>query len=119
LAGGRELFPSFPEAERLFEREPAGFEAPHDVGPSPRWPEAPPIRPADDVASNGGRWTRYNLIVADEFAASLGVDAVGPHDDFFELGDDSLTAVQVAIASGKRLGVNVPVPTIECGTVRA
>jgi acyl carrier protein len=56
--------------------------------------------------------------VADEFAASLGVDAVGPHDDFFELGDDSLTAVQVAIAVGKRLGVNVPVPWILGGLRR-
>jgi amino acid adenylation domain-containing protein len=65
-------------------------------------------RPADPVAE----------VVADAFAAALGVAEVGPRDGFFDLGGDSLSAVQVAVAVGGRLGGEVPVPTPDCATVR-
>ena len=69
--------------------------------------------------SDGGRWTRMELLVADAYAENLGVEAVGLHDDFFALGGDSLSAVGVAMVLGERLDAKVPVPALGNGTVRS
>jgi amino acid adenylation domain-containing protein len=92
-------------------------------------PPAEPIRPAGadtagrDTAGGDtagrGRWTRYDRIVADAFSEWLSIDAIGLDDSFFDLGGDSLGAVQVAVALGEALGAEVPVPTPEYPTVRA
>jgi tyrocidine synthetase-3 len=49
----------------------------------------------------------------------LRIEGVGPHDDFFDLGGHSLTALQLAAAASMVLGVDVPLiavfdhPTVE------
>ncbi|HVS37748.1 MAG TPA: amino acid adenylation domain-containing protein, partial [Gemmataceae bacterium] len=43
------------------------------------------------------------------WAAVLGVDRVGLHDNFLELGGSSLSAVQAVLRVGKELGVELPV----------
>ncbi|MEU2957363.1 amino acid adenylation domain-containing protein [Streptomyces albidoflavus] len=42
----------------------------------------------------------------------LGIAPIGPDDDFFELGGDSLTAVRLAAACRTRLGADVRQPTL-------
>jgi amino acid adenylation domain-containing protein len=81
-------------------------------------PEPAPAGAASRAGGSGdGRWTRIELVVADAYATSLGVDEVGRHDDFFDLGGDSYAAVAVAVAVGERLGAEVPVPTTANGRV--
>ncbi len=41
------------------------------------------------------------------FAQALGIDEVGADDDFFELGGDSLSAVEALVGLSERLGVEV------------
>ncbi|MCP4146735.1 MAG: SDR family NAD(P)-dependent oxidoreductase, partial [bacterium] len=49
----------------------------------------------------------------------LGIEAVGIHDDFFELGGDSLQVITVASVIHRELNVKVPVPAFFSGpTVR-
>jgi hypothetical protein len=88
-------------------------------------PQAPAPAPAGqtsgaggDAGQDDGRWTRMELLVADSYAETLGVEAVGLHDDFFALGGDSLAAVGVAMVLGERLDAKVPVPALGNGTVR-
>ncbi|MGK5555663.1 type I polyketide synthase [Actinomadura kijaniata] len=57
--------------------------------PEPAQPEAEPVRPEAEAEMDGTR-----RVVAHAFATVLGMDAVGPHDDFFELGGDSLVGAQ-------------------------
>ncbi|MET9669595.1 amino acid adenylation domain-containing protein [Streptomyces sp. NPDC006475] len=45
---------------------------------------------------------------AEVFAEVLGLDRVGAHDDFVQLGGDSLLAVRTAALLGERLGVHLP-----------
>ncbi|MFB9803912.1 amino acid adenylation domain-containing protein, partial [Streptomonospora salina] len=45
--------------------------------------------------------------VAEEFAAALGLDRVGAHDDFFALGGDSILAVRALSRIGARLGTHM------------
>ncbi|HEY1618253.1 MAG TPA: non-ribosomal peptide synthetase, partial [Streptosporangiaceae bacterium] len=120
-----------PVGQTQADRTPAGH-APADRAPADR---APADRvPADRVPASraqprssscprdggaGTHWTRYDEVVAAAFAASLGVAGVGLHDDFFDLGGDSLAAVNVAVAIGRTLGGEVPVPAADCGTVHA
>jgi amino acid adenylation domain-containing protein len=78
-----------------------------------------PLAVASSNTDGGGRWSRLELVVADAYAAALGVEEVGRHDDFFDLGGDSFAAVAVAVTVGERLGAEVPVPTPGGGSVRA
>ncbi len=82
-------------------------------------PHAGPVSQAPPGPAPADQWTRYDLVVADAFADSLGVAGLGLHDDFFDLGGDSLAAVNVAVAVGRTLGGEVPVPAPDCGTVHA
>ncbi|WP_147138150.1 non-ribosomal peptide synthase/polyketide synthase, partial [Nocardia ninae] len=64
--------------------------------------------------------TPVQEIVADTFAAVLGVERVGLDDDFFELGGNSLVATQVAARLGEALDTQVPVRVLfEASTVAA
>jgi amino acid adenylation domain-containing protein len=82
-------------------------------------PEPAPIQPRHDGGTATDGWTRYERIVAEVYSGSLGVDGVGRHDSFFDLGGDSLMAVQVALEVGRKLGTDVPVPTVDRGTPHA
>ncbi|WP_431914100.1 amino acid adenylation domain-containing protein [Micromonospora carbonacea] len=61
--------------------------------------EAPRVAPRD----------RYERVVADIAADLLHLPAVGAHDNLFELGGTSLTAMRLVVMLEKRFGVAVPV----------
>jgi amino acid adenylation domain-containing protein len=48
--------------------------------------------------------TATELVVAEVFAQTLGLERVGREDDFFDLGGDSLRAVDASLALQQRLG---------------
>ena len=50
--------------------------------------------------------------VAEVFAELLGVNPVGLHDDFVQLGGDSLLAVRAALRLGQRFAVEVPTRSV-------
>jgi len=50
--------------------------------------------------------------VAEVFAELLGVNPVGLHDDFVQLGGDSLLAVRAAVRLGQRFAVEVPTRSV-------
>ncbi|MET9153840.1 non-ribosomal peptide synthetase [Streptomyces griseoflavus] len=64
-------------------------------------PARPAPAPAPDDLTPGRR------LLCDLFARALGLDAVGPHDSFFELGGESLQAIRLAGRIGAELGVEV------------
>ncbi|HEX2269981.1 MAG TPA: SDR family NAD(P)-dependent oxidoreductase [Pyrinomonadaceae bacterium] len=47
--------------------------------------------------------------IADVWQRMLGIQQIGVHDNFFDLGGDSLTAVQIAAQLKKEFGVPIPV----------
>ncbi|MET9516824.1 amino acid adenylation domain-containing protein [Streptomyces sp. NPDC002994] len=56
--------------------------------------------------------------VARIWAEALWADEVGAHDDFFELGGDSLTATRVALRLQEEFGLEIPVRVLfTCSTV--
>ncbi|MGH1552021.1 phosphopantetheine-binding protein [Streptomyces sp. L7] len=65
------------------------------------------------------RWSRTHRIVAGAYGDVLDIDEIGLHDSFFELGGDSLAAVNVSVRVGRELGFEVPVPSSDAATVQA
>ncbi|MBP2328530.1 amino acid adenylation domain-containing protein/non-ribosomal peptide synthase protein (TIGR01720 family) [Kibdelosporangium banguiense] len=59
------------------------------------------------VAPRGERETA----IAGIWARVLGLDHVGAHDDFFDLGGDSIVAIQI-VAEARRIGVPVTLPLV-------
>ncbi|MFL6125110.1 condensation domain-containing protein, partial [Actinophytocola sp.] len=59
------------------------------------------------VAPRGER----ELAIAEIWARVLGLDQVGAHDDFFDLGGDSIVAIQI-VAEARRIGVPVTLPRV-------
>ncbi|MFC4126656.1 non-ribosomal peptide synthase/polyketide synthase [Nocardia rhizosphaerae] len=60
-------------------------------------------------AAYRGPVTETERVVAEEFAQVLELDRIGMDDNFFDLGGNSLTAVQLSARLGRSLGVDVPV----------
>jgi phthiocerol/phenolphthiocerol synthesis type-I polyketide synthase E len=74
--------------------------------PGPRDPRpplpTPYVRPADGAES----------ALADIWADVLGLDRVGAEDDFYRLGGDSITAIDLTARMRKRLQVALPVTAL-------
>ncbi|WP_081238433.1 non-ribosomal peptide synthetase [Streptomyces viridosporus] len=66
-----------------------------------------PERPAPAPAPDPDEFTPGRRVLCGLFARALGLDAVGPHDSFFELGGESLQAIRLAGRIGAELGVEV------------
>jgi amino acid adenylation domain-containing protein/non-ribosomal peptide synthase protein (TIGR01720 family) len=64
-------------------------------------PAAGHVAPRDD----------RELAIAEIWARVLGLDQVGAHDDFFDLGGDSIVAIQI-VAEARRIGVPVTLPRV-------
>lgn len=110
--------PSVPSRIAVLDAFPVNANGKLDVS---ALPEAPPVAAAREAVSSAGeRWTRHALVVADAFAAALDAESLELDDDFFDLGGDSMAAVEVAMTVGERFGCeDVPVPTRNSATVRA
>ena len=65
----------------------------------------PPFGPDQDVGAAPVKRPRLEDDVAAAWAEALGLAAVGPDDDFFDLGGDSLAAVQLLTRLTKRFDV--------------
>ncbi|WP_328946832.1 amino acid adenylation domain-containing protein [Streptomyces sp. NBC_00250] len=82
-------------------------------------PEPHPVLTlAPHTAGGGGRWTRTDRLVADAFCEVLRIEEIGLEDGFYELGGDSLAAMEVAARVGGTVGRDVPPPTADGATVR-
>jgi thioesterase domain-containing protein/acyl carrier protein len=69
----------------------------------------PPFRAPQSARGQG---------TAKAFEQVLGIEPVGLDDDFFDLGGDSLAAVELLAALSQRFGVELPTSTLlECATV--
>jgi phthiocerol/phenolphthiocerol synthesis type-I polyketide synthase E len=83
-----------------------------DLSSSNRYPR-PEVR-ADYVAPS----TEIEHIVADLWASALNLEAVGVNDDFFELGGDSLLALQMIPRIQDRFQIGlVPRELFEAATI--
>ena len=74
------------------------------VGPSGKIDRRalPPPRPADGAPA--GPLSRREREVAEVWREVLGTDAIGPDDNFFDLGGNSLLLIRLAARLGDRLG---------------
>ncbi|TWP54158.1 amino acid adenylation domain-containing protein [Lentzea tibetensis] len=77
----------------------AALPAPSAARPALSTPYERPVRPIE-------------IRIAEILADLLGIDRVGRHDDFVELGGDSLLAVRAAVRLGDHFGVALPVRTV-------
>jgi len=62
----------------------------------------------DALAQHSDRAPSTIALVQATFAQVLNRDAVGPHDDFFELGGNSLIVAAAVARLGERLGIDLP-----------
>ena len=75
---------------------------------------------ADAEADTEAPATATERIVAEVFGRTLGLERVGPEDDFFELGGDSLRAVDASLQLQQRLGHGLALGAFQhASTVRA
>lgn len=66
------------------------------------------------------RNTALEKTIADIWQGLLGVPRVGPDDNFFDLGGNSLLMIRVHRALGDALGIAVPIVDLfRCATVRS
>jgi acyl carrier protein len=97
---------------------PAAVAAPPPVAPAPARVRAAVPAPAASPAPAAGSESTVDRVVA-IFASSLGIAEISPTDDFFELGGNSLTAVEVMSQVRKEFAVDLSIaalfdhPTIE------
>jgi amino acid adenylation domain-containing protein len=112
-----------------FERERYWIEAlgPHPPAPSPASPPPSPGE-GETYGGRGGRWLplprhggegwgegerdQTRAQIAAIWQNLLGVRSVGPRDDFFELGGDSLVGIQLTAALRRTFGVDLPLRAI-------
>ncbi len=79
-----------------------------------------PVAPANAEGAPNRKPSAMERRLQDLWAAALGRDHVGLDDDFFQLGGDSLQAVQLFLQIEKRLGHPLPRSVLfEAGTVAA
>ncbi|MER6176709.1 amino acid adenylation domain-containing protein [Streptosporangium sp. NPDC001681] len=65
---------------------------------------------SDDGSDDGAEWTPTRRRVAEEIVKPLlGVDSLGPHDHFFELGGTSIQVIQLLGRVRTIFGIEVPV----------
>ncbi|WP_448321942.1 phosphopantetheine-binding protein [Streptomyces sp. CO7] len=55
---------------------------------------------------------RLVRVVAEAWQEVLGIDGVGPDDDFFDLGGDSMVAARLSMLLEERLGSGVELLTV-------
>jgi amino acid adenylation domain-containing protein len=75
----------------------------------PGTPEPPAISRG---AASGSRDSDTERLVAEILTAVLERDSIGPHDDFFALGGDSLRAVQAILWLNTKLQTQVPISAL-------
>ncbi|WP_040726469.1 type I polyketide synthase [Nocardiopsis chromatogenes] len=82
-------------------------------------PQEHPGGGSRDGAPRAGLTTGERRL-AEAWQAVLGVGEVGPDDDFFELGGDSLQAARLSGVLAERFGISLPVVDVfQAGTLRA
>src|SRR5262249_13682516 len=88
---------------------------------NPRDPESSPLRPRlPQRAAPVRPRTPLQVEVASLWEEILGVGPLGPEDDFFALGGDSLAALRMIEALDATLGTALPLDAlVERATVRA
>ncbi|MDQ3403427.1 MAG: condensation domain-containing protein [Actinomycetota bacterium] len=87
--------------------------------PAPEWRDTQPMRPSDPVptSTNGHGARRAEQVLTGVVAELLALNDVGPGDNFFDLGGDSVLGVRVAARAAKA-GVHVtPQQLLQCRTV--
>ena len=57
--------------------------------------------------------TATEVVVASVYSDILGVERLGPDDDIFEVGGDSMQAVQIALRLENQFDVEIPIETLE------
>lgn len=71
---------------------------------------------ATDLSAGAGEYvaprTEVETVIAHIWAAVLGAERVGVTDDFFEIGGNSLVAVQIISMARKELGVRLPMRSL-------
>lgn len=105
----RVVLPTYPFARRRYRIS----------GPEPAAAPPPPAAepPPSTVDPAGGA---VESVLRGAFAQALGLDDVGPADDFFQLGGDSLIATKLAAWARRRFDVTLAaVDIIRARTVRA
>ncbi len=75
--------------------------------------------PAVDTRAYRSPRTPAELVIAEVIGEVLGIDRVGPDDDFFALGGDSIMSIQVVSRSRARGVTFSPRDVFECRTVAA
>src|SRR5437016_1748081 len=71
-------------------------------------PRAGGLIPLEDTSNYLDAFSSLEQALAGLFCRALGLDQVGLQDDFFELGGDSLAAIQVCVSLEQVLGQDLP-----------
>jgi amino acid adenylation domain-containing protein len=82
-------------------------------------PVPQPVYQDRSPGAEAERWTRIDRLVAEAYCQVLKIDDIGLSDGFYDLGGDSMAAVEVAAVLGQALGRTVEAPTPATATVRA
>jgi acyl carrier protein len=75
-------------------------------------PDAVAADPADEPAGQADRLGPLTEVICACVADVLGLDEVGPSDNFFRLGGDSLSGTRLAGRLRELLGIDVPIRTV-------
>ncbi len=108
--------PSIPGRMAVLTEFPVNANGKVDAGALPVPQPVGAVRQADSPA---GRWSITELLVGGAYCEVLRIGEIDRTDDFYELGGDSLTAVEVAARIGRTLGRDVAAPAIAGASVQA
>jgi aryl carrier-like protein len=85
--------------------------------PDPRPQTAPPVPAPVPTTPEPGGLTGDRKVLAEVWAEVLGVESVGPDDDFFALGGDSIRAIRaIALAESRGVGMSLA-DLFDCPTI--